>query len=195
MRQLYIHLRFLVFKISFFRNWFSLYLNRILGRPNTILKMRNGLVFYTNNIQQTIPIISEIFKYKVYGDLAGLPSDAIIIDVGAYVGTFALYAAQKYPQATIYAFEPEPSNFKTLQKNIEANHFSNIFPINMAVDATPGEHTLYVQGENYGTNSFYKKWGTPVRVQTTTLRTFFDEKDIKRCDFLKLDCEGCERRY
>lgn len=167
-------------------------MNRLTGGPNPVLKMRNGLIFYTANIYQTIPILSEIFKHKVYGDLTGLPSTATIVDVGAYIGTFALYAAQKYPYATIYAFEPEPSNYQMLVKNIGANHFSNIIPIPMAIDAVAGEQTLYVRGAGYGTNSLHQASGTPIEVSVTTLRDFFSERNIVQCDFLKLDCEGCE---
>ena len=187
---MYAHIRFLILKVSLFKNWTSLYVNKVLGRKSTFLKMRNGLIFYTPNIYQTIPIIAEIFKHKVYGEIEGLRSDAIIVDVGAYVGTFSLYAVQKYPDATIYAFEPESSNFAALVKN--ALPYKNIIPIKKAVGVQSGTATLYVRGEGYGTNSINSTQGTPIRVSITSLRDFFSEKKIERCDLLKLDCEGNE---
>ena len=40
----------------------------------------------------------------------------VILDIGANIGVTALRLAYQYPEATIYAFEPEPENFSILMK-------------------------------------------------------------------------------
>jgi hypothetical protein len=47
-------------------------------------------------------------------------TDEVIVDVGANVGLFALYAAQTAPRARIYCFEPLPQNFYRLQQQVES---------------------------------------------------------------------------
>ena len=44
-----------------------------------------------------------------------------IIDIGANMGSFAVYAALTCPNAIIYCFEPEKQNFEILKKNIAIN--------------------------------------------------------------------------
>ena len=181
--------------VRFFSNWPAIYLRRILRLPNKVLTMRNGVTFYTPNILQTIPILSEIFQRRVYGSLDDLPRNPIILDVGAYVGTFAIYAARLRPDATIYSFEPERSNFLALEENLRANGITNVRPINKAVGEKTEHRTLFVRGAGYGTNSLDQKMkstSVAVTVECVSLADFFAEYGIKRCDLLKLDCEGAE---
>jgi FkbM family methyltransferase len=195
MNRIYMHVRILRFMVRFFRNWPALYLRRLLRLPNTVLIMRNGLVFHTPNILETIPIISEIFQKKVYGSLDDLPKNPTILDIGAYVGTFSLYAARLRPDARIYAFEPERSNFLALEQNVRANGITNVVPINKAVGAKTEARTLFVRGAGYGTNSLFQKLNSAsasVTVECVSLADFFTENGIERCDLLKLDCEGSE---
>jgi FkbM family methyltransferase len=44
----------------------------------------------------------------------------ILIDVGANVGMYSIYAA-KLKKARVFAFEPESQNYSTLLKNIISN--------------------------------------------------------------------------
>src|SRR4051812_9127159 len=47
-----------------------------------------------------------------------------IVDVGANVGSFALWADLRWPRSTIHAFEPNPSTFDMLVRNVA--HLPNI---------------------------------------------------------------------
>ncbi len=40
----------------------------------------------------------------------------IVLDIGANMGIFSVLVANKYPHATVYAFEPTPTTFEALQK-------------------------------------------------------------------------------
>lgn len=48
-----------------------------------------------------------------------LPSDAFILDCGAYVGYSSFYLLSKFPSSHVLAVEPEPENFKTLCQNLQ----------------------------------------------------------------------------
>jgi amino acid adenylation domain-containing protein/FkbM family methyltransferase len=47
-----------------------------------------------------------------------VPADATILDVGANIGLFALYAAERAPRGIVFAFEPIPAIFESLAANV-----------------------------------------------------------------------------
>ncbi len=70
------------------------------------------------NQYETEYLYQEIFGDRVYlkhGIVFN--EDDCIIDVGANIGLFTLFAQQKSPKGTIYAFEPAPHAFDKLQTN------------------------------------------------------------------------------
>ncbi len=117
-----------------------------------------------------------------------------IIDIGANIGTFMLYAAAKAPSAHIYTFEPEPSNYVLVQENIQANRLEQrVHAFNAGVAATTGSLTLYVTGDTGGHSVFdYSHAGTPTTVPCFSLERVFTDNSLPFCDFLKIDCEGAE---
>jgi FkbM family methyltransferase len=52
-----------------------------------------------------------------------LSPEDVIIDIGANIGMFSIYAKKKFG-CKIIAFEPVPINFKNFKKNIELNNLS-----------------------------------------------------------------------
>lgn len=81
-------------------------------------ELPNGLAVFHHNRSETEFVYRELFEEG--GCLRhGPPLDpgACIFDVGANVGLFALYAALHCPRARIFAFEPIPPVFDTLQLN------------------------------------------------------------------------------
>ena len=92
------------------------------------------------------PIETEIVKTHV-------KKNNIVVDIGANIGYYTLLMALN--QAKVFSYEPEPKNFKLLQKNVNLNNFSsNVKLYNKAVSnyngfsklflakGAPGMHTL-----------------------------------------------------
>jgi FkbM family methyltransferase len=59
-------------------------------------------------------------------------------DVGANIGIYTLYAASRYPNSKIYAFEPDPKNYFRLLENVLLNGYTNIVPLPLAVGSEIG---------------------------------------------------------
>jgi FkbM family methyltransferase len=55
----------------------------------------------------------------------------VIIDCGANIGYASIWFATRYPEAVVYAVEPEPRNFAVLSRNVSS--YSNIAPIRAGV--------------------------------------------------------------
>jgi len=82
-------------------------------------------MFFSKELQQFISlrlgtsdlgVIVKVLGSHEYGfPFDGTPK--LIIDAGANIGISALYFAQRFPDAKIYAIEPEEGNFELLKKN------------------------------------------------------------------------------
>jgi len=69
------------------------------------------------------------------------PGD-IVLDVGANIGVFGVRTLQRVPELTVYAFEPVPEIFKTLQKNSELHGKGRIIPLPYGASSAPAQITL-----------------------------------------------------
>ncbi|MSR67334.1 FkbM family methyltransferase, partial [Candidatus Peribacteria bacterium] len=118
-----------------------------------------------------------------------------IIDIGAHIGAFSLYAAKKSPHANIFSYEPDPVTEEYLRKNIEQNHLGHRIKSSLAaVGGTEGTATLHVLPNRSEANSMYRtlEGSHEIPVRVTTLQKIFDTENIQQCDLLKMNAEGVE---
>jgi amino acid adenylation domain-containing protein/FkbM family methyltransferase len=84
-------------------------------------ELANGMLVVHQNRSETEFVYREVFEERAYFRHGiGLRPGATVFDVGANIGLFTLFLARLEPSATIYAFEPIPSVFSTLQLNAKA---------------------------------------------------------------------------
>jgi FkbM family methyltransferase len=136
-----------------------------------------------------VGMVFETIYHEQYGRCR-IGKDDVIIDIGAHIGSFSIYASRLAKKGKVYSFEPFPSTFLTLKKNV--GKIKNIYLFNKAVDKHVGECKFYVSDINYAENSLHHKYNRETSVKATTLDRIFKENRIKRCNVLKLDCEGSE---
>jgi len=120
-----------------------------------------------------------------------------IIDIGAHVGFYSIYAAKKANFGKVYAFEPVTDNCKQLVNNIEINALKNIVVINKAVTQKTGYKKIFIHSYHPGMHSFYpvyfdKKEKNLVKVATISLNDIIKNFNLKKINILKMDCEGSE---
>jgi len=67
------------------------------------------------------------------------PSDRVIIDIGANIGLFTLYAAREAPEARIISIEPFPDTCQRLRNLVETNRLTDrVTILNCAVSGSSG---------------------------------------------------------
>lgn len=138
-------------------------------------------------------IISEIFGNNCYCPNGfEIKNKDTIIDIGANVGVFSLYASKKAQLGKIYSFEPFKENYEFLIKNLKLNKLKNIFPFNLGVSPKNKKEVLYISDTNCGACNNFKGKGEKIVINCISLKDIFDLNNIQRCNFMKIDCEGAE---
>ena len=132
----------------------------------------------------------------------GFNKSEVLWDIGANVGVFSLYAALRGLQ--VLAFEPSPSNYYLLSKNIEINNFdSKISAYCMALNNETKLDFFYMANSDLGgaLNSFgeARDWqGKVFNAQLKqsmigfSLDNFIEKFDPPFPNHIKLDVDGIE---
>lgn len=137
-------------------------------------------------------LLNEIYLDRVY-DVPGVdfPTCRSILDLGANMGVFALYAAARAPGATVYCLEPAAQSFAILERNIRQNNVqAKLF--RLAVAATCGAGHLSVVGTSAGYALGPAGPGME-QVECVDLEKVFELTGVEAFDFVKMDVEGAER--
>ena len=124
-----------------------------------------------------------------------LGPDLVLVDIGANVGGYALFAATLAgPGGRVLAIEPQADIFERLTFNIRQNGFSAVKALEVAVSDRDGEVTLFVDPKNKGETSMrlVGTAGASVKVPAKALGTIVAEEGFERIDAMKLDVEGAE---
>ena len=91
--------------------------------PMVALKTADGgqVVFKTPN-QLSLDRVRTLYSKEPFTIrwLNGLAPESVLLDVGANIGLYSVYAATAR-RCRVYAFEPESQNFALLNRNIQAN--------------------------------------------------------------------------
>jgi FkbM family methyltransferase len=149
----------------------------------------------------SIPVFAEVWHRRDY-DVPRMqirPND-IVVDIGANQGIFTCYAA--YHGARVYAFEPFPQSFETLEENVRSNGFEkNVTARPWAIGAQNGTanliYTDMLGGVMNSINLAYcQKKNLDMQQQITvpcyTLAQIIEDMKIDRIRLCKIDCEGAE---
>jgi len=135
----------------------------------------------------------EIFARQNYLFQAGNDSP-VIFDCGANLGMATLYFKWLYPKARIEAFEPDPTTFELLEKNVSSNHLTDVIANNCALWDGNGSVDFFVDSVNPGSlrmsTDLSRNGGKRIQVASRKLSEFVQGQ----VDFLKLDVEGAEQR-
>ena len=119
-----------------------------------------------------------------------------VVDVGASVGEFTVWAGAIKGAGTVIAVEPSPSALALLERNISANGLSDRVRISDVAISNLDNLSLQAKGPHHGGRAVVPMNTNPElgahRVETKTLNQLFEDENIVTCDLLKVDIEGGE---
>lgn len=118
-----------------------------------------------------------------------------ILDAGANIGYYSLKLSEMCgPSGSVFAFEPDPENFKVLSLNVETNKASNVRLFNCALSDFDGTARLFRSATNAGDYSLFPRVGPtkpPVDVACRRIDSITDL--ITRSPrLIKIDVQGLE---
>ena len=161
-------------------------------------KLRNNLDILVTPKQGDLCTFYEIFVQEVYdSDIKRNGNKTInILDIGANVGYFSLYASKKFNQARIFSFEPYHKSLTLFNKHLGMNRIKNINVYQLAVSSKCGETTLYsIDWSGCNTlipDRFDEGHFNRNKVECIDLQRLFEITSIDSFDLAKIDCEGSE---
>lgn len=149
--------------------------------------------FYDDLDSSVQDVYNEVFVNNVYDKYNLIGENSVVLDVGANIGMFTLFASKRGAE-TIIAVEPEKNNFNLLVKNRPLNSIlyhravtdKKDNNINIHIDSVMGGHSVFGEDIN-GT-----KTGESQSISTITLDNIIEENDLNHIDVLKIDVEGSE---
>ncbi len=189
-------LRLIIGVFKTVKNWPD-YISDYFGwtkKKNLTYLLRNGIKIKTRARTADRGIINEIYVLELYTPKGmEIGKNDVVLEIGAHIGSFSVYSSKKAKK--VYSFEPMPENFELLKQNIKLNRCINVQPIQKAVSDKKETAGFFISKVNTGGHSLFSdENGRRIKVQTITLKDFFEEYEVSKIDFLKMDCEGAEYR-
>jgi len=157
--------------------------------------LRNGLKFRVRSKTADRVVINEMWVQRYYNPKGfEIGRDDVIVDIGAHIGVFSIFASSYAKKGMVYAFEPVPANIEVMEYNVSINENKNIKVIEKAVSDRTGEQEMFLSVEDTSGHSLNPIQGKVVKkiVKTISLQDFIGENNIQMINFLEMDCEGAE---
>ena len=162
--------------------------------PNYTVKWRVETIF--SKEPETLEWIN---TFKMVGD-----KKIIFWDIGANIGLYSIYAAQKIDNIKIFSFEPSTSNLRVLSRNIFLNNLSekisiSQFPLtsvkNIFLDINESE---FIEG--WSMNSLEQKrlrWEEmkikqKYKIFGTSIDNLIENEVLELPNYVKIDVDGIE---
>jgi FkbM family methyltransferase len=123
--------------------------------------------------------------------LEELTPDDIAFDVGASIGTHALFISLKLsPNGRVFVFEPEMNSFKILKDNISLNKMHNITAFQVALGDHSGE--VDIRKRTCFTISDNSNFAFVNKVRLIEGDVFIKKNNLPLPNVIKIDVEGFE---
>jgi FkbM family methyltransferase len=155
-----------------------------------LVELRSGLKIFLSGDRYDIVTVFLIFVRQDYGQIR---PGSTVIDIGANVGVFSLYAA--YRQARrVFAYEPNTQAFACLVRNVRENHLEHIItPYPFAVAAVADQTVKFpIQASPFNAIIDDDAHQEFEWVKTITLERIVTDHALDHVELLKMDCEGAE---
>ncbi|MFT5617503.1 MAG: FkbM family methyltransferase [Arenicella sp.] len=123
-----------------------------------------------------------------------IKDDSFVLDIGANIGHHSVYFAQHAKKGRIFAFEPSPTTYQTLLRNIAP--YPQIQPMNFGVGKSNQILSFYETEDNaYSSykNTHRKEVLKQTDIACFSLDSFLLSSDLPKVDFVKIDVEGFEQ--
>jgi FkbM family methyltransferase len=182
------------------KNWPKIFMMffRNMQQKEQVLKLRNPEIEMLVRGRMDVWSVKETFLDSFYTRYGTSVLDGwTVVDIGAGIGDFSIYAAHGKPGAIVYACEPFPSSYHILNQNLKLNGINNVVALQKAVWSFDGRLILDLSGGEplqivSQDQDNELKESNAIEVEAISLKSLIEDHNIGEIDLLKLDCEGAE---
>ena len=157
------------------------YAPTVLGKPR--YELPNKMMIAHLNKNETDYLYHEIFELQAYLQHGITINDGdCVVDVGANIGLFSLFANQLGSNLQLYAFEPNPTIFKILKANVElyGPSASKLFNYGLSNEEKTAEFSFFPGFSLL--SGFFAESDTELEV----IRTYLQNQQTTNGDLLEL---------
>ncbi len=210
---------FIIFKIIYFLSFLleKIFKRNFLDYFKEFLEEKSYKIISINNKKIIFFTPNSITKWRVKTFFTKEPETLewvdgfdnkekiVFWDVGANIGLYSIYAALKFNNIDITAFEPSTSNLRILSRNISENNLNDKIKINQLPLTDKNNKFLEMQesefiegysmntfGENldFEGNSFVSK--NKYKILGTSMDYLIENKILEIPNYIKIDVDGIE---
>ncbi len=177
-----------------FENWFIFPLSyyNFIRKDFIIFRTRSKKIIKLRKQSTDLMALIHVWLIEEYKKSGfQINQNDVVIDIGAHIGLFTIYASQFCTKGSIFSFEPMKDNYQLLLENIKLNNLKQVKFFNLAVSNSNDPIKLFINDDESG-HSMFSQSSQNLTVNSISLKRIFDENQIEYCNFLKLDCEGAE---
>jgi len=185
------HLFYMCKALFVFREPMQILYSYLFRRPlkERKVQLRDGLQIATSDCPDDVVTLFCVFVRKDYGEI---PKGALVVDVGANIGAFSLYALTN-GAAYVYAVEPAADSFDLLRRNLHLNHLQDRASCLMKVIGSEQGQVLFPTLSDPSNSTMPEDSTDSWRlVDALTFDGLLEKHVCAPIDLLKLDCEGAE---
>ncbi len=155
---------------------------------DAIIEFEGGRMRVPANMVYDVRHVFEQGEYSVPCEFTSPPR---VLDVGANVGAFSVWAPIRWPGATVTAYEPAPAALRYLRENaVRADIREH------AVAKGGGTVELRMGAPNLGCTSMYRLDDAPENVgDDVVVVQAVDPSELPRAEVVKVDAEGIEPEF
>lgn len=182
---------------NFWHAYLSLF--RLNKSSSYCIRLRSGELYNLRGGPEDIGTVDEVYMYSYYKRRAfELKPDDVVIDIGAYIGDYTVFAAKRACRGKVFAFEPMTKLYRLAKKNLKLNtcHNATLFPFGLAetTDVTEfsantlrplADSSMYAQSVSPSMTSLQK-------ALVVNINGWWSVYGKYKPSYLKIDCEGAE---
>ena len=158
------------------------------SQPHLHRYRNSGLEFEFASLAEEIDALDDYFRWYT-----PQPGDTVF-DIGAYCGASVYRLAQLVgPHGKVVAFEPDPTNYELLGRNVARHKVGNVIAVPAAVADRRGRMEFFAEGALGSTLAACSTRGTAfssISVETMTFADACAQYGVPT--FAKVDVEGAE---
>jgi FkbM family methyltransferase len=161
------------------------------------IRLRSGEVLHHGRFDSPLLLIDEVWLKQWYSIDAVPPSNGLMLDIGANIGSVTLYWARRVPSLRIHCYEPNPSAFETLRQNVDGNGLNGRATIHSeGVGRSAGTIRLWVDVPTDLSTAFSdtspREGGRRIEVPIVGIDEVWRRAGGQQIWLLKVDTEGAE---